>query len=76
MNGNETCYNVTNKQVAPFKFGIGAKSQNPDTFNIFSIFFSLELLSISVLLLKYPEKLFIDSNAKSSILAHYSDFCR
>ena len=76
MNGNETCYNVTNKQVAPFKFGIDAKSQNPDTFNIFSIFFSLELLSISVLLLKYPEKLFIDSNAKSRILAHYSDFCR
>ena len=75
MNGNETCYNVTNKQVAPFKFGIDAKSQNPDTFNIFSIFFSLELLSISVLLLKYPEKLFIDSKAKSRILAHYY-FCR
>ena len=64
----------TNK-LHPFKFGIDAKSQNPDIFNIFSIFFSLELLSISVLLLKYPEKLFIDSNAKSRILAHYY-FCR
>ena len=75
MNGNELVIMLQTNKLHPSKFGIDAKSQNPDTFNIFSIFFSLELLSISVLLLKYPEKLFIDSNTKSRILVHYY-FCR